>query len=190
MTTRRRKIEGDKEVDLAALVDILGNMLFFLLATVTFLQLKTLNASVPALSTGAIDTGRSVDVSVEIKSTGYVLKAVGQPADPNTKFTPVALEIPRVTDKKTCDEWKAVTPCLDRKKLTKALWEIKRVAPETKNIMIFPELLTLFEEVVQTMDASREMPSIIDPNKKVPLFTRPVLSELVTGDEQERDDNK
>ena len=40
---RRRKLE-EKEPDLAALVDVLANMLFFLLATVTFLQLKTLNA--------------------------------------------------------------------------------------------------------------------------------------------------
>jgi hypothetical protein len=33
------------------------------------------------------------------------------------------------------------------------------------------------------MDASREMPSMTDPKKKVPLFSRPVLSELITEDE-------
>ena len=59
----RRKRHEEKEVDLAALVDILSNMLFFLLTTVSFLQLKTLNASVPALSTGPVSTGRAVDVT-------------------------------------------------------------------------------------------------------------------------------
>ncbi len=185
---RRRKIDGDKEVDLAALVDILSNMLFFLLATVSFLQLKTLNTAVPALSTGPVSTGKSVDVSVEVRSTGYVLKATGEAADPNSTFQPVQRDIPRISDASTCKAQKAVAPCLDRKKLTKEAWEIKKQAPETKVVMIFPEQTVPFEEIVQTMDATREMPSIIDPNKKVPLFTRPVLSELVTGNEQARDD--
>ena len=70
------------------------------------------------------------------------------------------------------------------KALTAALWDIKKKAPETKNIMIFPEQGTQFEEIVATMDASREMKSILDSKKKVPLFTRPVLSELVTDDEK------
>jgi len=187
---RRRKIEGDKEVDLAALVDILGNMLFFLLATVSFLQLKTLNAAVPALTAGPPSTGKAVDVSVEVKAAGYVLKATGEPQSPNPAWKPVSVEIPRINDAAACTAVKATPPCLDSKRLTKELWEIKKIAPETKNIMIFPEQTLQFQDIVQTMDASREMPSILDPNKKVPLFTRPVLSELVEGNEQDRDDNK
>ncbi len=175
----RRREHEEREVDLAALVDILGNMLFFLLATVSFLQLKTLNASVPALSTGPVSTGRAVDVSVEVKSTGLVLKATWEPADTSQKAVNVQLDIPRRSDGK-----------LDTKVLTEELWKIKKLAPETKNIMIFPEQTVKFDDVVDTMDASREMPSLVDPNKKVPLFTRPVLSELVTGDEQQRDDVK
>jgi biopolymer transport protein ExbD len=174
---RPRKRHEEKEVDLAALVDIFSNMLFFLLATVSFLQLKTLNAAVPALSTSAVTTGKAVDVTVEIKRDGFVLKATGDAADPNVKFKPVQLDIGRNSD-----------GTLDAKKLTKELWEIKKQAPETKNIMIFPEQGIVFEDIVKTMDASREMPSLIDPNKKVPLFTRPVLSELVTGDELPRED--
>src|SRR3954470_16029085 len=101
---RRGKIEGDKEVDLAALVDILGNMLFFLLATVSFLQLKTLNAAVPALSSGPVSTGKAVDVSVEVRPAGFSLKAVGEAADPSKHFTPVSLDIPRVNDAGKCAE--------------------------------------------------------------------------------------
>ena len=175
----RRKAHEEREVDLAALVDILGNMLFFLLATVSFLQLKTLNASVPALSTGPVSTGRSVDVTVEVKASGLVLKATGEPADTSQKAISVQLDIARLSDGK-----------LDTKTFTEELWKIKKVAPETKNIMVFPEQTIKFDDVVTTMDAAREMPSLVDPNKKVPLFTRPVLSELVTGDEQARDDVK
>jgi biopolymer transport protein ExbD len=175
---RRRKIEGDKEVDLAALVDILANMLFFLLATVSFLQLKTLNASVPALSDKTeVVSDKAVNVTIEIKSTGHVLKVTGQPADKTQKALTIQKDIARLSD-----------GSLDTKSLTKELWEVKKISPETKNVMIFPEQTMPFEDIVRTMDAAREMPSIIDPKKKVPLFPRPVLSELVTGNEQPRDD--
>lgn len=168
----RRRHHEESEVDLAALVDVLANMLFFLLATVTFLQLKTLNAAVPALSTGEVSTGKGVDVSFEVRRSGFIVKASGEPADKNVAFTPVDERIPRKSD-----------GTLDTEALGKKLWEIKKVAPEVKNIMIFPEQGILFEEIVQAMDASREMPSSTDPSKKVPLFSRPVLSELVTEDE-------
>ena len=171
----RRKHE-EKEVDLAALVDIMSNMLFFLLATVSFLQLKTLNAAVPALSMASDVSTKSVNVTVEIKASGYVLKVNGESADPSVGKVAISREIPRVDGQ------------LLPKELTKELWEVKKKTPETKNIMIFPEQGVVFEEIVKTMDASREMTSIVDPNKKVPLFSRPVLSELVTGDETARDD--
>lgn len=167
----KRRPHEEKEVDLAALVDVMSNMLFFLLATVTFLQLKTLNAAVPALSTGPVSTGKAVDVSLEINTLGYSLKATGDPADKTVGTLAIAKEIPRKGD-----------GTLDAKTLTAELWEIKRKAPEAKNIMIFPIDGTQFEEIVKTMDASREMPSILDPKRKVQLFTRPVLSELVTED--------
>lgn len=97
MAKRRRKHE-EREVDLAALVDVLGNMLFFLLATVSFLQLKTLNAAVPALSTSSDVSTKAVNVSVEIKATGYVLKAEGDPADKSAGKVSVSKEILRGAD--------------------------------------------------------------------------------------------
>jgi biopolymer transport protein ExbD len=165
----RRRPHVERELDLAALVDIFSNMLFFLLATVSFLQLKTLNAAVPVLSSGEVSTGKSIDVSVEVTAAGFVLKAQGSSPDPNITFTPIDLPIARKDGK------------LDVKELTKQLWEIKKLASETKNILIFPEAGTAFEDIVATMDASRDMPSLVDPRKKVPLFPRPVLSELVTN---------
>ncbi|MDP2341775.1 MAG: biopolymer transporter ExbD [Deltaproteobacteria bacterium] len=173
---RRRKHE-DREVDLAALVDVLANMLFFLLATVTFLQLKTLNAAVPALTTGAVSTDKVVNVSVEIHPAGYSVKASGDAADKSIGAVNVDKTVARKSDNH-----------LDTKALTAELWDIKKKTPETKNIMIFPEQGTPFEEIVQTMDAAREMPSILDAKKKVPLFTRPVLSELVTDDDKPREE--
>lgn len=165
---RHRKHE-EHELDLAALVDVLANMLFFLLATVTLLQLKTLNAAVPALSTGEVSTGKAVDVSIEIRVDGFHLKASGEPADAKATLAPVDKVIPRVGNNE-----------LDTKTLGAELWQIKKVAPETKNVMIFPEQGILFDEIVKTMDATRETPSVLDPKKKIPMFSRPVLSELVT----------
>ncbi len=174
--SRRRK-HDESELDLAALVDVLANMLFFLLATVTLLQLKTLNASVPALSTGEVSTGKAVDVSVEVRADGYHLKASGEPADKNARLAPVDKVLPRIAGN-----------VLDTKALSQELWQIKKVAPEVKAIMIFPEQGTLFDEIVQTMDASREVPSVLDPRKKIPMFSRPVLSELVSDDDAPRVD--
>jgi biopolymer transport protein ExbD len=167
---RARRRPDDREVDLAALVDVLSNMLFFLLATVTFLQLKTLNAAVPALSTGDVSTGKGVDVSVEIRAAGYRLKADGSPADVRQPALSVDKELPRRSDGE-----------LDTRALTRELWEVKKVAPEAKNILLFPEAGILFDDIVKTMDAARDMPSILDARKRVPLFTRPVLSELTTA---------
>ena len=171
----RRRHHEEKEVDLAALVDIFSNMLFFLLTTVSFLQLKTLNASVPALSSGAVSTGKSVDVSVEVRATGLILKATGEAADAKVGKVNVSAEIPRKGD-----------GTLDGDELTRQLWALKQKTPETKNILIFPEAGVPFGDIVATMDASREMKSIIKGAPRVPLFTRPVLSELVTGDETPR----
>lgn len=164
---RPRKKHEEREVDLAALVDVMANMIFFLMATVTFLTLRTVNATVPAMSSGKVDTGKSVDVSVEVTSAGFVLKATGETQD--GKKVAEEERIARKGDGK-----------LDTRALTKQLWEIKKLAPEQKNIIIIPEDAIAFEDVVAAMDASRDMPSIVDPSKRVPLFPRPVLSEAET----------
>lgn len=169
----RRRSPEPGEINLAALIDIFSTMLFFLMTTVTFMSLKTLNASVPALSKGEVSTDDAVNVSVRITDEGYVFQASGQPADSSHKPLEVNVEIPR-TKGLLDDEarW-------DAKKLTEECWKVKKIAPEVKNVMIFPEPDIPFDAVVLTMDATREMPSIIDPSKRVPLFTRPVLSELI-----------
>ena len=168
----RRHPPTDDELNLAALIDIFSIMLFFLMTTVSFLSLKTLNASVPALSRGEVSTKDAVNVSLRLLETGYVLQASGQPADVSQKPLSINLEIAKRSLFKPKPEY-------DTKKLTEELWKIKKVAPEIKAIMIFPQPDVAFEDVIRAMDASREMPSIVNPRKRVPLFTRPVLSELV-----------
>lgn len=164
----RRRVFEEPELNLSALIDIFSIMLFFLMTTVTFLTLKTLNAAVPAMAKKGeqVDTAEGVNVSLEINAEGYALKASGTPPTPGASRLDIDLKLERKDGK------------LPTKALTKELWEIKKVA-DTKVIMIFPDDGTPFQEVVATMDASREMPSILDPNKRVPLFGKPVLSELV-----------
>lgn len=166
---RARKKHDEKEVDLAALVDVMASLIFFLMATVTFLSLRTVNAAVPAMSSGKVDTGKSVDVSLEVTSAGFVLKAVGESPDKSIGKVAVEERIARRSD-----------GTLDGKALTKQLWEIKKKAPEQKNIVIIPEDSIAFADIVLAMDASRDMPSIVDARKRVPLFPRPVLSEAET----------
>jgi biopolymer transport protein ExbD len=171
---RHRKKHEEREVDLAALIDVMANMIFFLMATVTFLTLRTVNAAVPAMSTGAVDTGKSVDVTLTVTAEGYFLKADGQTPDPKAKPVHVAEKIGRRSNGN-----------LDTIELTKQLWEIKKIASEQKNIIIMPDDSIPFDEIIATMDASREMPSIVDSSKRVPLFSRPVLSEAETRTAEE-----
>ncbi len=182
----RRRAHEDGELNLSALIDIFSIMLFFLMTTVTFLTLKTLNASVPAVAKKgqSVDTKDGVNVSVEVTADGYVLKASGQPQNSTASRLNINENIGRkpttVKEKNEAgEEVEKEVMGLNTQKLTEELWEIKKKAPEVKVIMIFPEDGVEFQDIVSTMDASREMPSIIDRNKRVPLFTRPVLSELV-----------
>ena len=145
----KKAMAETKEVDLAALVDIMGNMLFFLLATVVFVQLHTVNASIPTVGT----PGDGVSVNVEIKADGYVVKTYG--LEQNVDAT-----LPR-----------------DTQKLTKQLWAIKQLSLATKSITITPDDEITTQEILATIDAAREMPSISDPKRKVPLFTKPALAD-------------
>ncbi len=166
---RPRKKHEEREVDLAALIDIMASMIFFLMATVTFLSLRTVNAAVPAMSTGAVSTGKSVDVTLTVTAEGYYLKASGEMNDPKAKPVRIEEKIGRRS-----------SGALDTRELTKQLWEIKKIASEQKNIIIMPDDSISFDEIIATMDASREMASIVDKKKRVPLFSRPVLSEAET----------
>jgi biopolymer transport protein ExbD len=166
----RRKTIEESELNLAPLIDIFANMLFFLMTTVSFLTLKTLNASVPAMAKPGekVDTLDQVNVSVEVLAEGYVLKASGQPDDKSARRLELSKTIPRRSSGQ-----------LDAKELTDELWEVKKVASSQKTVMIFPGDGIAFQDVVVTMDATRDMPSLVDPKKRVLLFPRPVLSELV-----------
>lgn len=167
---KRRKMVATEELNLAPLIDILSNMLFFLMTTVSFLTLKTLNASVPAMAKPGekVDTLDQVNVSVEVLPEGFVLKASGQPDDKSARRLELSKTIPRRSSGE-----------LDAKELTEELWEVKKVASSQKTVMIFPADGILFQDIVATMDATRDMASLVDPTKRVLLFPRPVLSELV-----------
>lgn len=166
---RRKKID-DVELNLAPLIDIFANMLFFLMTTVSFLTLKTLNASVPAMAKPGekVDTLDQVNVSVEVLPEGFVLKASGQPDDKSAR----RLELSKTIARRSNGQ-------LDVDELTDELWEVKKVASSQKVVMIFPAANIPFQDVVATMDATRDMASLVDPKKRVLLFPRPVLSELV-----------
>jgi len=164
---KRRASNIDTELNLSSMIDIMSIMLFFLMTTVTFMTLKTLNTSVPASSSGAVSTTDGVNVSVEVLADKLVMKASGQPEDKSVARLDKTLEIPLKAD-----------ASYDYEMLTAELWKVKEVAPEAKNIMIFPADGIVFQHIVSTMDAVREKKSTLDPNKVVPMFTRPVLSEL------------
>lgn len=167
----RSRERPDTELNLSSMIDILSIMLFFLMATVSFLTLKTLNAAVPAASKGAVSTTDGVNVSLEIRTDGYVVTASGQPEDKKEKKLNVNETIPLLPQAVDGLEY-------DIDALSRKLWDIKKKAPEVKNIMINPGPGTPFHVVIATMDASRERRSDLDKNRSIPLFTRPVLTEL------------
>ena len=118
-----------------------------------------------------MSTKDGVNVAVEIREDGFVLTASGSPEDKKEAPLAVNQTIPLLAQPEDGLQH-------DIDQLSRALWDIKKKAPEVKNIMINPGPGTPFHIVIATMDATRERRSDVDKSRSIPLFTRPVLTEL------------
>jgi biopolymer transport protein ExbD len=158
------------QLNLTALMDILSNLLFFLLAAFGATIVMVINGTVPVQSadeSGVADTKRAVTVNVTVSKDGFQVSALG------TAFTQEELDaMGRSIPLRGKDHNFAA--------LTGHLKGIKQKFPKSDTVILTPEPGLKYELLVRTMDAAREYESREGLTMQaVALFPTVVVSTLV-----------
>jgi len=158
------------QLNLTALMDILSNLLFFLLAAFGATIVMVINGTVPVQSadeSGVADSKRAVTMNVSVSQDGYHVSALG------TAFTQDEL-----------DGMGKLIPLHgkthDFGALSKHLQGIKQKFPKSDTVILTPDAGLKYELLVRTMDAAREYESKEGTTMHtVALFPTVVVSTLV-----------
>jgi biopolymer transport protein TolR len=157
-------------LNLTALMDILSNLLFFLLAAFGATIVMGINANVPVSSADRSDiasTRQSVTANVALSRGGFDVIIFGsQPPD-------------------ELDKWKRHIGAkpngdLDYGGLTEHLLGIKQAYPRSDTVILTSEPSIKYEIMVNTMDAARESRVTVGgASRLVPVFPTVVISTVV-----------
>jgi biopolymer transport protein ExbD len=134
------------QLNLTALMDILSNLLFFLLAAFGATIVMVINAAVPVQSSedsDVADTQAAVTVNVAVTTQGYTTSLLG------TAYAQEEL-----------DKWGKQIPLKgknhDYAGLGRNLQAIKHQFPKSDTVILTPESGLRYEVLVKTMDTARE----------------------------------
>ena len=133
------------QLNLTALMDILSNLLFFLLACFGTTIVMGINATTPVQSdkSSVADTRQTVTAGVAIVKDGYDVTIQGQ-----------------AQTQDELDRWHKRIPMKDGTEdfaaLTAYLLSIKQNFPKSDTVILTPEAGVNYEVMIQTMDAARE----------------------------------
>ncbi len=165
---------GDDEAtafDLTALMDILSNIIFFLMASFGAAVVAILPASAPTISeSGENDAARDEDkvtVTMQLAPDGAVeITAANNDMLPD-ELKPYEKKIPSREGE------------LDAEAISQHLWSIKDKFRKSKDIIIVCDDDVTYELLIEAMDASREHKMVVDGKKVFPsLFPAVVVSSL------------
>jgi biopolymer transport protein ExbD len=150
-------------LNLTPLMDVMSNILFFLLAAFGATLVAVLPTSIPTRgdpSENASPQEEKVTITVRADATGLTLALDSPNIDPGV-LKPMGGRFAR-TDKG------------DYPSFTQAVKRIKEKYPESRTMVLVPDDGFKFEQIVKVMDAAREfrMPN----GKKLMLFDETVLS--------------
>lgn len=160
------------DFDLTALMDVLSNIIFFLMASFGAAVVAVLPASVPTISeAGENDTARDTDkvtVTMQVKPDGTVdISAANNDMLPE-ELAPLAKKISGKGGK------------IDLPAVNAHLWSIKSQYKESKNVVIVPDDDVTYEMLVEAMDVSRERHMVVNGKSVYPsMFPAVVVSSMV-----------
>ncbi len=161
---------GSVNLNLTALMDILSNLLFFLLASFGATIVMGINASVPVASadkSDVADTKQSVTVNINLTKESLAVSAMGT-AQSEADLAPFKKTIP----------YDAAKP--DFTPLSEHLLAIKEKFPRSDTIILTPEAGTNYETLIRVMDAAREREVRTSFKRtRVKLFPTVVVSTVV-----------
>lgn len=162
------------DLNLTPLMDVMSNILFFLLAGFGAAILSFLAASVPVQSDSdsAPDAPRTdkVTVNLQIAAEGYKLSIS------NDRLPPDELAKGKSVLQKT------TKGTYDNDALSATLLELKRKYPASDTVMIVPSDTTVYEEIVAAMEASKD---VKQGGQRLRLFPKAVIADLVKADTAE-----
>ncbi|AKU92108.1 Biopolymer transport protein ExbD/TolR [Vulgatibacter incomptus] len=164
--------EGSDEIsvdlNLTPLMDVMSNILFFLLAAFGAAVVSYIAVSVPVQSDGpgAEPKLDAVTVNLRVLPGEYRLSAS------NEKVEAAKLDAHRKALPK-------VDGAYDDGALSEALYRIKLDFPATDTLVIVPSETTVYEEIIRIMDAARER--TVD-GKKLRLMPKVVVADLVKAE--------
>jgi biopolymer transport protein ExbD len=158
------------ELNLTALMDILSNLLFFLLASFGATIVMAINGTVPVQSadkSDVADTKQTVTVNIKMTKDTLELAPMGM-SQTEEELGPMRKTIGRKGDS------------FDFDALTKHLQAIKSKWPRSDTIILTPEAGVNYDAMIRTMDASREVDMVVDgKSKPVKLFPTVVVSTVL-----------
>jgi biopolymer transport protein ExbD len=158
------------QLNLTALMDILSNLLFFLLAAFGATIVMAINATTPVQSpdkSDMADTQKSVTVNVSLTKEAF------------------DIAILRATlTQEEMQKWGRRIPVTaaghDYAALTAHLMAIKEQYPKSDTMILTPESGTDYETMVKTMDAARETEiKVSGQNRTIPVFPTVVISTVI-----------
>jgi biopolymer transport protein ExbD len=156
------------ELNLTALMDILSNLLFFLLASFGATIVMSINGTVPVQSADKSDVAENkeqVTVNLRLTKEAIEVEAAGT-AQSEAELAAYKIVIPHV----------AGHP--DGKALSDHLARIKAAYPKSDTVLLTPEPGLTYATMIQVMDAARERAEA--PGKPPSrLFPTVVVSTLV-----------
>lgn len=156
------------DLNLTPLMDVMSNILFFLLASVGASIVALLPASLPTRSddaAGAEPPVNQVMMTVQITKDGF--KASGA----NERLSAADLAALRFTLRKGDAEWS-----MPYDELTRKMTEIKDKYKASDTVILLPEKEVPYEVIVKTMDATRGKGR---EEERLNLFPKVVISDLV-----------
>ena len=157
------------DLNLTPLMDVMSNILFFLLASFGAAIVSFLNASVPVQSDTPPPEMRTnqVVVTVQITPREYTIAASNDwlPAEDLQKLK---RSIPRASGGH------------DTRALGQFLYEIKQTYPGSETMMLIPDEQVSYELIVATMEAAREHQ--LDQKRKIRLFPKVVIAGMIKAE--------
>jgi biopolymer transport protein ExbD len=152
-------------LNLTPLMDVMSNILFFLLAAFGSTLLAVLPTTIPtrgdAPSADAVPKEEKVNVTVRADATGITLNCDSPNVDPSLL-------------KQYAGRFGKQANGYDFASFTAALKRIKEKYPESRTMVLVPDDGFKFDQVVKIMDAAREQR--FPDGRKVMLFDEVVLS--------------
>jgi len=156
------------DLNLTPLMDVMSNILFFLLASFGAAVISFVAVSVPVQSDspGAAPKTDSVMVNLRVMPDEYRISVSNEAVEP-ARLDAHRKVLPKVNGK------------YDDVKLGDLLYRIKVDFPASDTLMIVPSETTVYEEIIRIMDAAREHTA---DGKKIRVLPKVVVADLVKAE--------